>query len=172
VSLGARRTFEVREAERLEYEWLFRAAYPRIRRTVTSILRNPESAEDVTQEAFLKLLQHWRKVNALEQPDAWVRRVAIRLAVRHVKRETGRKSVATDTGPARSYEPDVDLDRAIAKLPPMQRAAVVMYYLDDQPVAEIARVLMVSDSTVKQHLFRARKRLASALGEEVAEDVH
>ena len=51
---------------------------------------NPESAEDVTQEAFLKLLQHWRKVTALDQPDAWVRRVAIRLAVRHAKREARR----------------------------------------------------------------------------------
>ena len=66
----------------------------------------------------------------------------------------------------------MDLDRAIAKLPPMQRAAVVMYYLDDQPVAEIARVLVVSESTIKQHLYRARNRLASILGEEVAEDVH
>ena len=162
----------MRKADRLEYEWLFRAAYPRIRRTVTSILRNPESAEDVTQEAFLKLLQHWRKVKALEQPDAWVRRVAIRLAVRHAKREAGRNSVESDTGPPPSPEPDVDLDRAIAKLPPMQRAAVVMYYLDDQPVAEIARVLVVSESTIKQHLYRARNRLASELGEQVAEDVN
>lgn len=162
----------MRKADRLEYEWLFRAAYPRIRRTVTSILLNPESAEDVTQEAFLKLLQHWRKVQTLDQPDAWVRRVAIRLAVRHVKRESHRALVEADTGPPTDPEHDLDLDRAIVQLPAMQRAAVVMYYLDDQPVAEIARVLVVSESTVKQHLYRARSRLASTLGEEVAEDVH
>lgn len=162
----------MRKEDRLEYEWLFRAAYPRIRRTVVSILRNQESAEDVTQEAFLKLLQHWRKVKSLEQPDAWVRRVAIRLAVRHARREASRRSVETDTSPSPTPEPDVDLDRAIADLSPMQRAAVVMYYLDDQPVAEIARVLVVSESTVKQHLYRARSRLAVVLGEEVAEDVH
>ena len=162
----------MRKDDRLEYEWLFRAAYPRIRRTVISILRNPESAEDVTQEAFLKLLQHWRKVRSLEQPDAWVRRVAIRLAIRHAKREASRRSVEADTGPRPTPEPDVDLDRAVAKLSPMQRAAVVMFYLDDQPVAEIARVLVVSESTVKQHLYRARSRLAFVLGEDVAEDVH
>jgi RNA polymerase sigma-70 factor (ECF subfamily) len=162
----------VRKEDRLEYEWFFRAAYPRIRRTVISILRNPESAEDVTQDAFLKLLQHWPKVKSLDQPDAWVRRVAIRLAVRYAKREAGRRSVETDNGPTPAREPDVDLDRAIAILSPMQRAAVVMYYLDDQQVAEIARVLVVSESTVKQHLYRARSRLAVVLGEEVAEDVH
>jgi RNA polymerase sigma-70 factor (ECF subfamily) len=162
----------VREDDRLEYEWLFRAAYPRIRRTVTSIVGNPQSAEDVTQEAFLKLLQHWRKVKSLEQPDAWVRRVAIRMAVRHARREASRGSVETDASPPPTPEPDVDLHRAIANLSPMQRAAVVMYYLDDQPVTEIARVLVVSESTVKQHLYRARSRLAFVLGEEVAEDVH
>ena len=88
----------MRKDDRLEYEWLFRAAYPRIRRTVISILRNPESAEDVTQEAFLKLLQHWRKVRSLEQPDAWVRRVAIRLAIRHA---SGRPAA----GPSRPNRP-------------------------------------------------------------------
>jgi RNA polymerase sigma-70 factor (ECF subfamily) len=161
----------VRDEERLEYEWLFRSAYPRVRRTVTSILRSPESAEDVTQEAFLKLLQHWRRVRSLDQPDAWVRRVAIRLAVRHAKREAGRSSVEGDGGPSPATGHDLDLELAIAQLPTMQRAAVVLFYLDDQPVAEIARVLVVSESTVKQHLYRARSRLASLLGEEVAEDV-
>jgi RNA polymerase sigma-70 factor (ECF subfamily) len=53
----------------------------------------------------------------------------------------------------------------------MQRAAVVLYYWADQPVQEIARTLAVSESTVKQHLFRARGRLAELLREEVGEDV-
>jgi RNA polymerase sigma-70 factor (ECF subfamily) len=48
----------------------------------------------------------------------------------------------------------------------MQRAAVVLYYWEDRPVAEIARVLEVSESTVKQHLHRARHRLAELLEEE------
>lgn len=66
---------------------------------------------------------------------------------------------------------DVDLARAMQTLAPMQRAAVALYYFDDQPVGEIARMLQVSESTVKQHLFRARRRLAGLLHEEVSEDV-
>ena len=67
--------------------------------------------------------------------------------------------------------PDPDLASAVAALAPMQRAAVVLYYWEDRPVAEIARVLEVSESTVKQHLHRARHRLAGLLGEEVSGDV-
>jgi DNA-directed RNA polymerase specialized sigma24 family protein len=50
----------MRTDDRLEFEWLFRAAYPRIKRTVALVLRDHEAAEDVTQEAFLKLHQHLR----------------------------------------------------------------------------------------------------------------
>ena len=53
----------------------------------------------------------------------------------------------------------------------MQRAVVVLFYWEDQSVFDIARALEVSESTVKQHLFRARARLAGLLGEEVADDV-
>ena len=60
---------------------------------------------------------------------------------------------------------------AVAALAPMQRAAVVLYYWEDRPVAEIAELLGVSESTVKQHLHRGRARLASVLHEEVSEDV-
>jgi RNA polymerase sigma factor (sigma-70 family) len=160
----------MRRETRQEYEWLFRAAYPRIRRTVTMILRDHELAEDVTQEAFLKLLRHWRIVSGYDQPEAWVRRVAIRLAVRHAQREIGRRERerVTSASEARSDpEPDVDLADAIAVLAPMQRAAVVLYYYADLPIAEIARNLVVSESTVKQHLHRARGRLAELLAEEV-----
>ena len=158
--------------ERLEYEWLFRAAYPRVFRTVAMIVRDRTIAEDVTQEAFLKLLQKWRTVSDYEQPDAWVRRVAIRLAVRQVKRDVGRRGRerAVDP-PLPSAEPDVDLADAVALLAPMQRASVVLYYFDDLPVAEIARILVVSESTVKQHLHRARARLADLLQEEVSDHV-
>ena len=67
--------------------------------------------------------------------------------------------------------PDPDVATAIAQLAPMQRAAVVLFYWDDLPVREIAEVLEVSESTVKQHLHRARHRLADVLAEEVGEDV-
>jgi RNA polymerase sigma factor (sigma-70 family) len=163
----------MRSEARVEYEWLFRSAYPAVLRTVALIVRDAAQAEEVTQEAFLKLYENWRRVADYDRPEAWVRRVAIRLAVRHAQRERVRASLerrGTDTMAAAL--PDIDLARAVASLTPMQRAAVVLYYLEDQPVTEIARSLRVSDSTVKQHLYRARARLAKLLGDEEADVAH
>ena len=66
--------------------------------------------------------------------------------------------------------PDLDLLAAIAALPPRQRAAVALYYLEDRPVDEIADLMEVSASTVKQHLFQARGRLSAVLVEGVVGD--
>jgi DNA-directed RNA polymerase specialized sigma24 family protein len=111
-------------------------------------------------------------VQGYERPDLWVRRVAIRLAVRYVKREHMRRQrerLAVEL-PA-EHLPDPDVARAVATLIPMQRAVVVLYYWADESVFDIARALEVSESSVKQHLFRARARLATVLGEEVSGDV-
>jgi RNA polymerase sigma-70 factor (ECF subfamily) len=66
--------------------------------------------------------------------------------------------------------PDVDLARAVQRLPAMQRAAVVLFYFEDRPVAEIADILDISDGSVKVHLYRARQRLAALLEGEVGRD--
>lgn len=156
-----------------EFDWWFRASYSSIARTVFLVTGDQGRAEEITQDAFVKMLQHWSSVRGYEKPDAWVRRVAIRMAVKQVKRERMRKErerlavVRTYLAPL----PDPDLAGCVAQLSPMQRAVVVLFYWEDQPVFDIARALEVSESTVKQHLFRARARLARVLGEEAADDV-
>jgi RNA polymerase sigma-70 factor (ECF subfamily) len=163
----------VRTAQRQEYDWYFRACFAPVSRTVFLIVRDRCLAEDITQEALYRMLRHWRTVSRYEAPEAWVRRVAIRIAVREVQRAAARlvKERMGQPVVAEDDLPDPDLARAVAALAPMQRAAVVLYYWEDRPVAEIARVLEVSESTVKQHLHRARHRLAELLGEEVSGDV-
>lgn len=155
-----------------EYDWWFRAAYPTVARTVFLILHDRALADEVAQDAFMQLHRHWSTVQGYERPDLWVRRVAIRLAVRQVKRERMRRHrerLAAET--PHEQLPDLDVARAVATLSPMQRAAVVLYYWADESVFDIARALEVSESSVKQHLFRARARLATVLGEEVSGDV-
>ena len=61
---------------------------------------------------------------------------------------------------------DLDLARAIRALSPRQRAAVALYYFEDRPLTEIAMLLGCSHSTAKVHLFKARRRLATLLGED------
>lgn len=156
----------------LDYEWCFRASFAPVARTVFLIIHDRGRAEDIAQEAFLRLLKHWRTASTYERPDAWVRRVAIRIAAQELQRE-GKRSSKERLSYVEGFDalPDPDVARAVAELPPMQRAAVVLFYWEDRPVLEIAHVLQVSDSTVKQHISRARIRLAELLGEEVDSDV-
>jgi len=156
-----------------EFEQLFRVEFAAVMRSVTLICRDPERAEDVTQEAFVQLLRHWRKVSRYDRPGAWVRRVAIRLAMQHARRERRRPTLemAASSPPPTVPPLDRDVLDAIAGLPRMQRAAVALYYLEDMPIAEVADVLGCSNSTARVHLHRARVHLAALLGEEVSDDV-
>ena len=67
---------------------------------------------------------------------------------------------------------DVDLLRAIGALPAAQRVAVVLFYFEDRPIAEIVDMLGSSEGAVKMSLQRARGRLAELLAERVGDDVH
>lgn len=160
----------MRAAEQREYDWYFRACFAPVCRTVFLIVHDRELAEDVTQEALYRMLTHWHTVSGYERPEAWVRRVAIRIAVRELQRRSARTAKERLAQPVAYDElPDPDVARAVAALAPMQRAAVVLFYWEDRPVCEIAAVLCVSESTVKQHLFRARRRLADTLDAEVSD---
>jgi len=154
-----------------EYTWFFRAEYPMVLRTVYLIVGDRGKAEDVTQEAFIQLLSHWKKVSRYERPEAWVRRVAIRLAVRTQKRERVRALLERETVRDQALRPpDVDLANALRELPLKQRACVLLFYYEDRPIAEIVEILGISEGAVKVHLHRARQRLATLLGEGVDED--
>jgi RNA polymerase sigma-70 factor (ECF subfamily) len=151
-----------------EFTWFFVDQYPLVTRTVYFIVHDAQRAEDIAQDAFVQLLGQWSKVSRYEQPQAWVRRVAIRIAVRHLRRERMRSRREREAEPPQPPQPvDVDLLRAVAQLPAMQRAAVVLFYFEDRSMREVADILGCAESTSGVHLHRARKRLAELLGEEV-----
>ncbi len=160
----------MRDAAQAEFEWVFRSAYPSVLRTTYLILHDRGRAEEITQDAFLRLCQRWRGIVRIDHPAAWVRQVAVRAAIREARhgRPLSLEADVQDTG-SPDLLPDVDLARAVASLPARQRAAVALFYLEDRPVDEVAYLLDVSASTVKQHLHRARVRLATLLVEEVEE---
>jgi RNA polymerase sigma-70 factor, ECF subfamily len=161
----------MREGE-ADYDLLFSVEFPAVMRTVYLILHELDRAEDITQDAFIQLLSHWSKVSRYDRPGAWVRRVAIRLAMESLRRERLRSALERRVEPQPVLEPsEVDILPAIRELPAMQRASVVLFYFENRPLAEIADILGCAESTARVHLHRARKHLAKALGEEVTEDV-
>lgn len=127
------------------------------------------SGEDIAQEAFTRAHDDWDRVGGLDKPGAWVRRVAINLALsrrRRLQRETralGRLGVPPQTTEVRRGDPEVW--EAVNKLPPKQRASIVLRYHEGQPVAAIAEMLGCSTSAATSNLHKARTRLAQLLGE-------
>jgi RNA polymerase sigma factor (sigma-70 family) len=154
-----------------DYDLLFAQEFRAVMRAVYLIIHDLDRAEDIAQDAFIQLLRHWKKISRYDRPGAWVRRVAIRLAVDAVKRDRIRSSLERGTEPPRDPSPhDIDVLRAVRNLSPMQRAAIVLFYFEDRPIAEITDILGCSDATTRVHLHRARKNLANDLGEGVSED--
>jgi RNA polymerase sigma factor (sigma-70 family) len=148
-----------------EFECLFRAEFTHIVRTVFLICHDLERAEELTQEAFLQLYRRWETVRFYQRPGAWVRKVAVRLAVRSVKEEGRRRQAERNITLPGVDESDWDVLDLLRELPARQRAVVVLHYVEDAPVTRIAEVLGCSPATVKVHLFRARQRLSAQLPE-------
>ena len=158
-----------RREDDASYDWFFRTEYQSVLKTAYLVTHDREAARDVTQEAFIQLLRHWRKVSRYERPDAWVRRVAIRIAVRQSRKLGRQQSAEVEPVAPPQVQMDPDVVREVRALPGMQRAAVVLFYFEDRPISEIAEILDCSPSTAKVHLHRARKTLADRLGEVMAD---
>ena len=153
------------------YASFYRAEFENVVRTSYLIVHDRQRAEDIAQEAFIQLLSHWNKVSHYQQPGAWVRRVAIRIASRSARRERLRPVLERETDPPPVFAArDVDLLNALRQLPARQRAAVALFYYEDRPLPEVAHILGCSHAAAKVHVFNARRRLAQLLGEEVQDD--
>jgi RNA polymerase sigma-70 factor (ECF subfamily) len=153
-----------------DLEQLFRAHYDRLVRSLTLACGDGEHAADAVQEAFVRAHVRWRKVRRYDDPVGWVRRVAINL-LRDQHRRAKRKDRAIARLAARPAPPigvpqHDELDSLLDSLPPQQRTAVALYYVDDLSVAEIAAAMGLSGGSVKSHLHDARRRLRGIVGEE------
>ncbi|HEV2755186.1 MAG TPA: SigE family RNA polymerase sigma factor [Actinomycetota bacterium] len=157
-----------RPSAREAYSGFFRAEYQAVVRTVELMLGDHEAALDVAQEAFARLYRHWWRVSRYDVPAAWVRRVAVNLAISHLRRRKLQQKVlpALPFGAAPQPEADDAVLAAVRALPPAQRAAVVLFYFEDQPTSEVAALLGCSEATARVHLHRARTKLAAVLDPE------
>jgi RNA polymerase sigma-70 factor (ECF subfamily) len=120
---------------------------------------------DLVQEAFIRAWQRWATVGTYEDPVAWVRRVAWNLAMSRYRRlQRSRSVLRDDDHVVPGMEPDrVALVLALRTLPEQHRRAIVLHYLADLSVTEIAAETGAAVGTVKSWLHRGRVQLAAAL---------
>jgi RNA polymerase sigma-70 factor (ECF subfamily) len=126
-------------------------------------------AEEVVQEAFTRAAARWSRLRDYDVPEAWVRRVAMNLAAdraRNLRRQA--KAMLILRPPPQVLPASVEalaLAEALRSLPIRQRQVLVLHYLADLPVGEVARTLEIPGGTVKSLLARGRHALAAKLGE-------
>lgn len=145
----------------------YAATYPRLVATVALVTGSSAEAEDCVQEAFIRLMGAWPSVSRYDDPEGWTRRVAFRLASNKLRKaRNGAKALLggrlREQAPADSTT-NVELTQALRRLPLGQRQVVVLHYLFDMTVAEVARELGLPQGTVKSRLSRARASLADLL---------
>jgi RNA polymerase sigma-70 factor (ECF subfamily) len=149
--------------ERLER--VYREQADRLWRSVLLASGSREIADDAVAEAFAQALRRGR---AVRDPAAWVWRAAFRIAAGELK-ERGRLEGSEHREPVDGMpESFVDLWRALALLPRMQRSSVVLADYAGWSHREIAKALGSSSSAVGVHVHRARKRLRELLEDEDA----
>lgn len=160
------------------FDALFRADHRAVVAIVAALCGSRSVAEEVAQEAFLRAHQDWARIERYERPGAWVRRVAINLALSHQRRQGSERRAISRLRLLRGDGRDEPTEvvaadafwAAVRTLPPQQRSVVVLRYVEDRPVAAIAEVLDIAEGTVKAHLHKARAALARRLDLDPEED--
>jgi len=153
-----------------EFDHFYAGTAARLVGQLHAMTGNRAEAQDCVQEAFVRAWARRRRLDPDQNPEAWVRTTAYRISVSRWRRATSgvrahRRHGAVPDVPG-ADEPSQDRDsvvRALRQINPQQRQAVVLHYLCDLSVDQIASETGVPVSTVKTRLFRGRQALAPLL---------
>ncbi|NJP32712.1 SigE family RNA polymerase sigma factor [Micromonospora thermarum] len=149
------------------FDDFYRGSRQRLLGFVYVLTGDVAEAQDAVQEAYIRAWQRWSTVSAYDDPEAWVRVVASRIAVSRWRSLRSRARAylrhgAADSVPAPGIE-TVEVVAALRRLPEPQRIAIALHYLVGMPVAEVARQTDAPVGTVKARLSRGRAALAGLL---------
>lgn len=158
---------------RAAFEGLLPLFRDRVFRLACAILRERAAAEDVAQDAFINVWRGLPRYDGRAALGTWIYAITRNTALMELRRrracvslddpegsEGARISaslVGDDGQPPEAH----GVDRLLAALPESERRVVTLFYLEDRSCEAVAEALGMPVGTVKNHLFRARKRLAS-----------
>lgn len=147
---------------------------------VYRMVQHPEDARDLCQDVFLRVHQRLHQFRFECTLATWVGRIAFSVATRHLQRkrlplveaDDGEEGAQAMNAVADSFELDAaygdaammaQLFRALEALPPVQRTLVTLFHLDGHSLPEIVEIAQLPEGTVKNYLFRARRKLRDQL---------
>jgi len=150
------------------FEDVYRARYRPLLKLAFVLSGSQHAAEDVVQEAFLAAYGKWESVSRYEYPEAWLRRVVVNKAHSRLRRsyaeaQAKRRWSAGQSTQVTLPEPTADFWKEVRSLSKRQCQALVLFYLEDCSVSEIAETLGCAEATARVHLHRGRAALATRL---------
>jgi RNA polymerase sigma-70 factor (ECF subfamily) len=152
---------------------LFDAHHDRLYRLARRLVPTADDAKDLVQETFLRVVRTPASIpSGHASEEAWLVRILVNLcrdrwrqrALRsRLDAHYGAGSETTRSSAERALIARTEIWRALDALPPRRRAAIVLYELEGVGIPQIARLLSVSAVTVRWHLSRGRRELASII---------
>lgn len=161
-----------------DFEEFYQANYVRLVVILLAVLGDRAEAEDAAQEAFSRALVRWPAVSRYDLPEMWVRKVGLRLAIDAGRRwrrrlDTSARLLAQRRPAVAELSDDLPftpVGHALMRLPQRDREVLVMRYVADMTVAEIAAERGVPAGTVRDRLAAGRRRLERELADGQAAD--
>lgn len=155
-----------------------RAEQPKLVGTLTLYTGDRHLAEELAQDAIVRVIVNWREVSRLKSPAAWAHRVALNLANSWFRRSLARRRAVDrlHARPARDGHTadtttNLALREAVAALPPRQRTALILRYYADLTPPEVAKIMSCKEGTVWALVHQAIDSLRKTPGfEKVTDD--
>lgn len=141
-------------------------------RTSYHFLLNREDAEDVVQEVFIKYFTCNKNFNDDNHEKAWILRVTMNVC-KNILRCKSPKNLQlddaikiSDNGFEHARNLHLDLENTISELTANQRLAIYLFYYEQIPIRDIAKIMKTNENTVKSHLLRAKSKMKVYLEKE------
>jgi RNA polymerase sigma-70 factor, ECF subfamily len=151
------------------FEDFYEAEQVRLFRALAMVTGNRQETEDVVQEAFLRIWNRWDAVSGYDNPAGYLYRTAVNISLSRRRRlalaarHLGTRLFTHD--PLETVDARDEIGRALARLTPRERTAVVLTDLLDHSAKDAAAAMGIRESTVRVLAARARERLRSVMGE-------
>ncbi|HEY7111867.1 MAG TPA: sigma-70 family RNA polymerase sigma factor [Thermoanaerobaculia bacterium] len=166
---------EARRGDLLAFEALVARKTPAVLSVARRVVGNPEDARDVAQMVFLRVWEQLERYDATWSFNTWIYRIATNLAIDflrsarsrerahgatlHLVRQREESTSLETTRAAEDGELERLFERVSHRLSAKQKAAFVLREFEDRDTREIAEILQCGESTVRNHLFNARRIL-------------
>lgn len=151
----------------IEYNIVVKNHSHHLYRFILKMLKDPDNANDIVQDAFMKLWQHIEQVD-FNKAKSWLFTTAHNTMLNKIKKDKRSESMNTANfiepyATNNTYELKELINKSLEQIPELQKSIILLRDLEGYDYKEIGEILNLSESQVKVYLFRGRQKIKEAL---------